>query len=149
MPNLKGFSCGCLRQAGRKLEILYSEKGGVPVLFTSPYYVQLIDEVRRLGKFSDIGHSHVFIRTLLELNSNANACLWTSQDYRIEYPAAFLLEVAASMTEVLQGPQEVDEGGLRGRIRCISTQLENEVCYVKTFIQLIASGKKCLICISR
>lgn len=34
------------RQAGRRLEALYSEKGGVPVLFTSPYYVQLMDEVR-------------------------------------------------------------------------------------------------------
>lgn len=37
------------------------------------------------------------------------------------------------MTEVLQGPQEVDEGGVRGRIRCISTQLENEVSHVETF----------------
>lgn len=34
-----------LSQAGRKLEALYSEKGGVPVLYTSPYYVQLMDEV--------------------------------------------------------------------------------------------------------
>lgn len=44
----------CL-QAGRRLEALYSEKGGVPVLFTSPYYVQLMDEVR--GR-----HRHLPIR---------------------------------------------------------------------------------------
>lgn len=35
-------------QAGRRLEALYSEKGGVPVLFTSPYYVQLVDEVHTI-----------------------------------------------------------------------------------------------------
>lgn len=67
----------------------------------------------------------------------ANNCLWVSQDYRIEYPAAFVLEVAASMTEVLQGPQEVDEGGVRGRIRCISTQLENEVSHVESITVML------------
>lgn len=36
------------RQAGRRLEALYSERGGVPVLFTSPYYVQLMDEVSHM-----------------------------------------------------------------------------------------------------
>lgn len=52
------------------------------------------------------------------------------QNYRIEYPAAFLLEVASSMTEVLQGPPEMHElyaGNGKGRVRCISTPLENEV----------------------
>lgn len=37
-------------QAGRRLEALYSERGGVPVLFTSPYYVQLMDEVSYMIK---------------------------------------------------------------------------------------------------
>lgn len=49
------------------------------------------------------------------------------QHYRIEYPAAFLLEVASSMTEVLQGPPEIYEGRGKGPVRCISTPLENEV----------------------
>lgn len=42
---LTALSAVCCSQAGRRLEVLYSEKGGVPVLFTSPYYVQLMDEV--------------------------------------------------------------------------------------------------------
>lgn len=49
------------------------------------------------------------------------------QNYRIEYPSAFLLEVASSMTEVLQGPPDIYEGQGKGRVRCISTPLENEV----------------------
>ena len=49
------------------------------------------------------------------------------QNYRIEYPSAFLLEVASSMTEVLQGPPEIYEGRGKGRVQCISTPLENEV----------------------
>lgn len=43
---LRTFLVSAVWQAGRRLEALYSEKGGVPVLFTSPYYVQLMDEVR-------------------------------------------------------------------------------------------------------
>ncbi|CAM9212486.1 unnamed protein product, partial [Ectocarpus sp. 12 AP-2014] len=93
-PGLQDVPAIEVHEAGRRLEALYSEKGGVPVLFTSPYYVQLMDE-----------------------------------NYRIEYPAAFLLEVASSMTEVLQGPPEMHElyaGNGKGRVRCISTPLENE-----------------------
>ena len=54
-------------------------------------------------------------------------CSCSIQNYRIEYPSAFLLEVAASMVEVLQGPPDVHDGRGRGRVRCISTPLENEV----------------------
>lgn len=52
------------------------------------------------------------------------------QDYRVEYPAPFLHEIAASITEVLQGPPELLGVRGRGRPRCISTLLENEVCTV-------------------
>eukprot|EP00903_Cladosiphon_okamuranus_P008054 g7768.t1 len=90
-PGLQDVPAIEVHEAGRRLEALYSEKGGVPVLFTSPYYVQLMDE-----------------------------------NYRIEYPSAFLLEVASSMTEVLQGPPEIYEGQGKGRVQCISTPLENE-----------------------
>ncbi|CAM9317037.1 unnamed protein product, partial [Laminaria digitata] len=90
-PGLQDVPAIEVQEAGRRLEVLYSEKGGVPVLFTSPYYVQLMDET-----------------------------------YRIEYPAAFLMEVASSMAEVLQGPPEQFDGRSKGRVRCISTPLENE-----------------------
>eukprot|EP00752_Nemacystus_decipiens_P001840 g1774.t1 len=90
-PGLQDVPAIEVHEAGRRLEALYSEKGGVPVLFTSPYYVQLMDE-----------------------------------NYRIEYPSAFLLEVASSMTEVLQGPPDIYEGQGKGRVQCISTPLENE-----------------------
>lgn len=35
------------------------------------------------------------------------------------------------MTEVLQGPPEVYEGQGKGRVRCISTPLENEVNLIR------------------
>lgn len=58
------------------------------------------------------------------------------QNYRIEYPSAFLLEVASSMTEVLQGPPELFDGRGKGRVRCISTPLENEVMVRSFFFSL-------------
>lgn len=52
-------------QAGRRLEVLYSEKGGVPVLFTSPYYVQLMDEVT-INIVHRILYIYIFILRLSE-----------------------------------------------------------------------------------
>lgn len=60
------------------------------------------------------------------------------QHYRIEYPAAFLLEIASSMSEVLQGPPELHEGRGKGRVRCISTPLENEVKRDSRLLQMWA-----------
>lgn len=37
------------------------------------------------------------------------------------------MEVASSITEVLQGPPELMGARGKGRVRCISTLLENEV----------------------
>ncbi|CAM9376579.1 unnamed protein product, partial [Discosporangium mesarthrocarpum] len=43
-PGLQDVPAARVQEAGQLLENLYSEKGGVPVLFTSPYYVQLMTE---------------------------------------------------------------------------------------------------------
>lgn len=55
-------------QAGRRLDVLYSEKGGVPVLFTSPYYVQLMDEVTIIHSLLSCGTIRVH-HILLRLES--------------------------------------------------------------------------------
>lgn len=69
----------------------------------------------------------------------------TNQNYRIEYPAAFLLEVASSITEVLQGPPDIAGIRGRGRPRCISTLLENEVKGVGCLHVVSTSSQTCCV----